>query len=155
MDRAEVAFWLSIVSSCTVIPLALLRGYEFYSDRSLKLVPDVTLTSSDEIGNTIVLLNKSKTPVTMSYYDLVWVERRSIFGLPIPFTYKEVRQNSPIDPPDNCYETIFPHSTFEFWFREDSHFSWGRELKEDIYLRIWLIGRRSPYWIYVTGPSSQ
>jgi hypothetical protein len=58
-----------------------------------------------------------------------------------------VLDESPIDQPDGYYVTIAPHDTHTLSFTEEDHFGWGRDLKQDIYLRLWLIGRRSPIWI--------
>jgi hypothetical protein len=37
-------------------------------------------------------------------------------------------------------------------FREENHFDWGVSLKQDIYLKLWLVGRASPVWLWITGP---
>jgi hypothetical protein len=147
MDQSTVAFWLSII-------LAALKVYEFYSDHRRKIEANVRLTGSEEIGNTIVLLNKSKNPVTISYFDLIWVERRSLFGIPIPFTHKIVQEDSPIDPPDGYDEQIPSHGVHHLVFTEGDHFDWGGGLKQTIYLRLWLHGRKKPLWLYVTGPGA-
>jgi hypothetical protein len=152
MDRADVAFWLSIVATATSFALALLKGFEFYTERRIRFDADVRLTSSEDIGNTIVLLNKSNIPATISYFDLAWVERRSIFGWPLPFTRKVVTDRSPIDPPYGYDETIPPHCTHQLRFTEVDHFDWGKQLNQHIYLRLWLAGRNAPIWIWVTGP---
>jgi hypothetical protein len=152
MDRADVAFWLSIVATGTSFALALLRSYEFYTERRISFDVDVRLTGSEDIGNTIVLLNKSSIPATISYFDLAWIERRTLFGWPIPFTRKVVLDHSPIEPPDGYDQTIPPHAVHTFLFREENHFDWGWKLKQDIYLRLWLMGRNSSVWIWITGP---
>jgi hypothetical protein len=147
MDQSTVAFWLSV-------GLAALKAYEVYSDRRRKIEANVRLTSSEEIGNTIVLLNKSKNPVTISYFDLVWTERRRVLGIPIPFTHKIVAEESPVDPPDGYDEQIPSHGVHHLVFTEQNHFDWGTSLKQAIYLRLWLHGRKQPLWLYVTGPGS-
>jgi hypothetical protein len=150
VDRVDVSFWLSIVATVAVV-LAIIKGYEFFSGLRPRIKASVTLTGSEEIGNTIVLLNKSSISANTSYFDLVWVEPRTSFGWPIPFTRRIVAESSPIDPPDGYYVTIAPHETHALSFTGDDHFGWGRELKYGIYLRLWLIGRRSPIWIWITG----
>jgi hypothetical protein len=147
MDKTDLALGISIA-------LALLRTYEFYSDRRRKIETNVRLTGSEDIGNTIVLLNKSKTPVTISCFDLIWVKRRKLFGIPIPFTRRIVNEDSPVDPPDGYDQTIPPHDVHHLVFREGDHFEWGIKLKETIYLRLWLHGRRRPLWLHVTGPGA-
>jgi hypothetical protein len=37
-----------------------------------------------------------------------------------------------------------------------NHFNWGvKRQRHDIYLPLWLVGRRRPVWLGVTGPTSQ
>jgi hypothetical protein len=152
MDQATVTFWLSIWGAVTATILAIMKGIEFYRAQRFSFSATVRLTGSEEVGNTIVLLNKSSIPATISYFDLAWIERRSLFGWPIPFTRKALADRSPIEPPFGYDETIAPHGTHHLSFTEDEHFDWGWKLKQDIYLRVWLIGRNSPIWIWITGP---
>ena len=152
MDRGDVSFWLSIASFATSTVLAIIKGVEFYGARRITITADARLTSSEDIGNTIVLLNKSDIPATISYFELAWTERRSIFGWNIPFTRKVVKTESPLDPPDGYDETVPPHETHSLWFREEYHFDWGPSLEQDIYLKLWLVGRTSPIWLWITGP---
>jgi hypothetical protein len=152
MDRADVSFWLSIAGFATSIVLAIIKGFEFYSDRRVVFTADARLTSSEDIGNTVMLLNKSSIPATISYFELVWTEPRSLFGWKIPFTRKVVATDSPLDPPDGYDETVPPRETHRLWFGEEHHFDWGVSLKQDIYLKLWLVGRSSPIWLWITGP---
>jgi hypothetical protein len=82
------------------------------------------------------------------------IVRKRLLGWRIPFTTKVVNTDSPIYFPDGYYVTIPAHNTHSLSFTEQNHFDWGRDLKEDIYLRLWLIGRSSPIWIWVTGPKN-
>ena len=153
MDRADVSFWLSIIGTSTAFVLALIKCYEFYTGRRPSIKATVRLTSSEEVGNTIVLLNKSSIPATIAYFDLAWVERRSLLGCPVPFTWKVVSDESPIEPEYGYDQTIPPHATHHLSFTEGDHFYWGVQLKQDIYLRLWLLGRNSPIWFWITGPN--
>jgi hypothetical protein len=152
MDRANITFWLSIAGFATSSILAIIKGLEFYSSRRAAFTADVRLTSSQEVGNTIVLLNKSGIPATISYFELVWMERRRLLGWPVPFLWKVIQTESPIDPPDGYDETVAPHAVHSLWFNEEYHFDWEGDLKQDIYLKLWLVGRGSPIWIWITGP---
>ena len=114
---------------------------------------EATLTSSEEIGNTIKILNASAIPVTISYFELAWTERRKVFGIPIPFTRKEVSTDSPIDPPDSYDALVLPHQTITLNFSDKYRFDWGKDLKHDIYLKVWLVGQGGPKWLWITGPS--
>lgn len=152
MDRADVSFWLSIAGFATSTVLAIIKGVEFYGTRRITFSADVRLTSSEDIGNTIVLLNKSDIPATISYFELVWTGPRTILGLRFPFTRKVIDVDSPLDPPDGYDVTVPPHETHQLWFREDNHFEWGISLKQNIYLKLWIVGHSSPIWLWITGP---
>jgi hypothetical protein len=86
---------------------------------------------------------------------LAWVEKRTLFGLKIPFTWKVVTRESPLDPGDGYYSVIPAHGVEHLNFSERYHFDWGDELKQAIYLRLWLVGRTSPIWFWITGPGSR
>jgi hypothetical protein len=149
MDRADISFWLSILGAATGVPLAIMKGIEFYQARRISFAAAVRLTGSAEMGNTVILLNKSSLPATIAYFDLAWIEPRSLFGWPLPFTWKVVSDQSPIEPSDGYDETVPPHGTHHLSFTYEHHFDWETGPKQHIYLRLWLIGRRSPLWIRV------
>jgi hypothetical protein len=52
-----------------------------------------------------------------------------------------------------CDITVPPHGQRTLNFSEGDYFAWGASLKFDLYLRLWLVGRRFPLWLWVTGPS--
>ncbi|MEH2513681.1 hypothetical protein V1291_005035 [Nitrobacteraceae bacterium AZCC 1564] len=153
MDRADVSFWLSIASFGISAILGVVRLVEFSSTQRVRIKAEASLTSLEEIGNTITLLNASSVPVTISYFELAWTERRKFFGIPIPFMTEEVATDSPIDPPDGYAALILPHQTHSLLFREQYHFDWGVRVKHDIYLKLWLVGKGGPIWLWITGPS--
>ncbi|GEM_PF-6849187 len=84
MDKGEVAFWISAV-------LAAIKLYEFVGERRVSVTVDAALTGSEEIGNTLTILNKSKNPLTISYYELAWVQE------------KDCRLGDPIHPQRNRF----------------------------------------------------
>jgi hypothetical protein len=95
MDRADISFWLSIIGTSTAFALALIKGYELFSADRIRLSVTVMLTGSEDVGNTIVILNRSSIPANIRYFDLAWVERRCLLGLPVPFTRKVTKDDSP------------------------------------------------------------
>lgn len=153
MDKADVSFWLSIAGFCISVVLAIVKLIEFFITRRVKLKADASLTSSGDIGNTITILNASAIPVTISYFELSWVERKKIWSIPIPFTRLEVSTESPIDPPDGYDALVLPHQTHSITFSGEYHFDWGGSLEHDIYLKVWLVGQGRPTWLWVTGPA--
>ena len=152
MDRADVSFWLSIAGFATSSILAVIKGIEFSGARRITFTASPRLTSSEDIGNEIVLLNKSSIPATISYYELVWVDQWKVFGWKVPFTSRVVTDETPLDPPYGYDMSVPPHETHSLIFRNEYHFDWGKDLKHDIYLRLWLVGRTSPIWLWITGP---
>jgi hypothetical protein len=116
MSGGDVSFWLGIAAFAISLVLAIIKGIEFYASRRASFSASVRLTGSEEIGNTIVLLNKSNIPATISYFDLAWVERRSFLGCSIPFTRKVTYDESPLVPPDSYDETIPPHAVHALVF---------------------------------------
>ncbi|WBU28169.1 hypothetical protein LRC39_15255 [Rhodopseudomonas sp. P1] len=145
MDKGEIAFWMSAV-------LAAIKLYEFVSDRWTTVTVDSSFVGLEEIGNTLTVLNKSKHPLTVSYYELVWVERRKWLGINLPFTRKEVSSDSPEDPATGCDIHLKPHEPYPLVFCDEYYFDWGASNPYDIYLKVWFVGRKKPKWFWVTGP---
>jgi len=79
MDQVTTTLWLSIVGTLVAIVLAAIRGYEFLRDRRPKLSVIARLTTSEEEGNDLILLNNSKMPANIYYFDLV-LAKRSLLG---------------------------------------------------------------------------
>jgi hypothetical protein len=152
MDRADIAFWLSIAGFATSSILAIIKGIEFFGSRRIVFTANARLTSSEDIGNEIVLLNKSSIPATISYFELVWFDQLKVLGWKIPFTSRVVKDGTPLDPPYGYDMSVAPHETHSLSFRHEYHFDWGKDLKHDIYLKLWLVGRTSPIWLWITGP---
>jgi hypothetical protein len=152
MDRSDLSFRLSILGFATSTILAIIKGVEFYGARRVSIAVDSCFTGDEGIGNTLTLLNRSSTPITISYYELAWVERRRVVGIPIPFTRKIVYSETPLDPVDGCAIALSSHAIHSLGFTDEYHFDWGINLKQAIYLKIWRVGGRSPIWLWVTGP---
>ena len=155
MDRADVSFWLSIAGFGTSTVLAVIKGIEFYGSRRVAFVANARFTGSYEIGNTIVLLNKSSIPATISYFELAWTEPRTLMGWRVPLTKKVVHSDTPVHPVDGCEITVAPHGVTSLLFNEENHFDWGGSLEQAIYLKLWLVGGKSPIWLWITGPGGR
>lgn len=154
MDRGTVSFWLSVFGATTGAILAAIRIFEFYSARRVSFETEVRLHPRAEPGNEIVLLNKSSIPVIISYFDLVWVKPSTAFGSPIPFTWNIVREATPIEPETTYDVTVAPHATHALFFPAVEYLNWGLNIEHDVYLRLWIFGRRSPLWFWIVGPQS-
>ena len=152
MDKQDVTFWLSIASFAISGVLASIKLVEFFSANRVHIKADVALTSLSELGSTVTLLNDSEIPITISYFELAWTNKRKLFGLiSIPGTRKVDFTDSPIDPPDGYSALIAPHETHSLPFTGDHHFDWGMELAHNIYLKVWIVGHDDPFWLWVTG----
>ena len=154
MDQATATFWLGTVGGWSMaFVMMLIRAYEFYRDRRPKLSLVVSLTSAQEEGNTITLLNASKVPANLWNYSLAWV-KPGFFRRHIPLLRRVEHEESPFDF-ENCNITVEPYAQCSLNFSEGDHFSWGHKMTHDIYLKLWMVGRRShsPKWLWVTGPA--
>src|SRR5262245_11570059 len=100
MNQADITFWWLNIGSATAFGLAILRVIEFYNAHRPSFKVGIALTSDEDRGNIVTLLNRSTISANISYYDLAWTERRTLFGCPIPFTRKLVADHYPLDPED-------------------------------------------------------
>jgi hypothetical protein len=110
----------------------------------------VELTGDEDIGNTIRITNTSKVPANIYYFELVWVKPHRSHRL-VPLFRKAEMDESPLEH-QGCNITVEPYSQYPLTFTQSYHFDWGIKLKHHIYLKLWIIGRRSPKWLWVTGP---
>ncbi|MCC6467853.1 MAG: hypothetical protein IT563_05995 [Alphaproteobacteria bacterium] len=150
MNQATATFALSVFGAFTATALAVIRIYEFVQDRRLRLDLVAALNTDEQIGHKLVLLNASKTPTNAHYMDLVWVERRWFTRL-VPAMGRVVSVEWCPDG-EPCNVTVPANSQRTLTFDQADHFSWGAGIEHDLYLRLWLVGRHSPKWLWVTGP---
>jgi hypothetical protein len=146
---AEPSVWVSVYAALLATILGVLRAVELFLDRRPKIIALVALTSLPDIGNTITLVNKSKTPANIYYYELVWVTPGYLQRY-IPVLRRVGSTESPLTH-EHADITIGAHSRYDLSFDDDYHFEWGVHLKNDIYLKIWIAGRRSPVWFLAAG----
>ena len=150
MTKADVAFYLSIASAALAAALAVLRAYEFFRDRRPSLKAVVSFVSDPDIGHTVALLNSSKVPANIWNFSLVhaepgalgrrfgWLRRIDSEEFPLEFEFADI--------------TVPPYAQASLEFRERHYFAWGSSQQQDIYLKLWLVGRRKPLWFRLTGP---
>lgn len=145
VDAGTVGLALSCI-------LGAIRIYEFFRGRQLGLSIKTQLTSNPEIGNTVLLLNSSANPINIYCFNLVWLERDWLRWAPAPWR-RISSTDSPLDF-EYCDITVPPRGQHSLLFGESYHFHWGVRLRHDIYLQLWLVGRRRPVWFHVTSPPS-
>jgi hypothetical protein len=148
MDQATVTLSLSIVGTSVALVLAAIRVCEFFRDRRPKLSVVARLTSCEVEGNDMIVLNNSKVPANIYYFDLVWA-KQGFLGKNVGLGRRFLNEQDPLGG-DPCDITVPPHQQYSLNFSEQNHFGWRSE--DDLYLRLSLVGRRSPLWLWVSGP---
>lgn len=141
----DLATLLTQIGAATGFITFVFKGVEFFRDRrpSLRISPH--FTSDPERGNTILILNSSKIPTTINYYQLealppsrlarwhIW--RR----FPAGFSHVEFTLEA-----DHAKVEVPAHGQAALVFDQQDHFRWSRR-DDDLYLRIWTSGRARPY----------
>ena len=134
-----LAAWGAFLSTL----LAAVKLWEFWRSR-LRLDIGYNFTSSDQIGNEIIIRNLSSTPFLITYWELLWRERTFL-------RWKE----SPLISPDEDNEDIRvgPHSSIKLTFREQDHFNSGTSALRgrSIFIRLYIAGRFRPLLRKVYG----
>ncbi len=150
MSTAVWALVVSIGSLAVSIVLASIRVYEVVQAKRLHLTLSASLNSELFIGNELTIYNSSAIPVTVCFFRLVWIKRpKPAFLRPRQVAH----EYTPLDH-DGCSIKINGWGLVIIEFREEDHFSWGKNLNEDIYLELSLLGRSKPISLFVTGPSA-
>jgi hypothetical protein len=125
-----IAWWGAGLSTL----LAGFKVWEIWQDR-FHVDIDYNLTSSEDIGNTILIRNLSSRPFILSYWELLYRSGRW------PRRKFEAIEYPEHDTGDTRIE---PYATHELHFTNEHHFDWGyRALKgRRIYIRIHIAGRK-------------
>ena len=144
------AFVVSAVSLFISGSLAVLRYNEYRLSRAPRLSLTTLLTGDEGLGNEITLLNASSVPASIYSYDLVWA-RRGPFGKNCSVGRRYVDTGFSLRA-DSVHITVPPHSQETIHFRGQDHFPWGGSITHDLYIRLWMVGRRKPLWLWVTEP---
>lgn len=141
---SDYSFWLGLWGSVVGTVLAAIKIWEFYRDSRLGLTTTYSLTSSPEVGNDIILQNTSKTPALISYWELVWADRR--FWI----TFFEREAQYPNE--GYCNITVQAHSRYVLSFKDDNHFRTRSEIdgyRVALFLKVYLAGKSRPLWFRV------
>lgn len=125
-----LAIWGAIISTV----LAAFKIWETYTERRRILV-SYRFGSEDE-GNDIILKNPGKTPIMIDGYELFWskwrfLRKRSFFE----FAFPEDGPRSLI---------IGAHSRAVLNFSEMDYFTPYKPKKGNLYIRLYLTGKRWP-----------
>jgi hypothetical protein len=124
--------------------LAAIKIFEVWRERP-RLTTSWSFSSSPAYGeNEIIIENPTKTPVMISYWELLWLERRRL-------KHKVMYGRFP--DAGYCNITIGAHSRHILGFTESEYFDAARTVEKfgDIYLRLYVVGRHKPMLLKVYG----
>lgn len=156
LGKAMQMEWLDQITleragAAVAFVLAVLRVFEFVRDRRPSLSVSTSFTTDEDIGNQITLLNASRISAAVHYFSLVWTRRKPWYRR-LPFFKSVVTEETPLQG-HSCDITVPAHGMAQLVFNEVNHFDWGHKIKDDIYLKVWMVGRRRPKWFWITGPT--
>jgi hypothetical protein len=122
--------------------LAIIKVWELWRDR-VRLTTSYSFTTDSEGGNEIIIENPTKTPVMISYWELLWLKRNWL---------KAQVTDGKFPDEGYCEITLGGHSRHKLIIQ---HLVWGREAitKGKLYLRLHIVGRRKPVLLKVYDPS--
>ena len=138
--------------SYVALGLAALKVVEFFRDRKPKISVVTMLRGSVQYGNDLLLMNASKVPATLYYYELIWLEP-SLITKYLGLRRKHVSYEFSLED-ELCNITIDGHSHEVLNFSDERYFDSGSSVKSDLYLAISFVGRRRRQWLWITGPET-
>lgn len=141
--NADHAYFLALWGTVLSTALAAIKIWEVARDR-LKLTASYSIAGDPKVGNEIIIYNTSKTPALITYWELMWADRR------LGWTLSERMETYPNEGYTNI--TVQAHSKHVLYFKDKDHFDTRSKLpgrRVSLYIRIYLPGRRSPMWLFV------
>lgn len=141
-----LAAWGAMLSTL----LAVVRIWETRRE-GLRLSASYGFHSDPDEGNEVIVLNTSKLPVMVSYWELVWGHYS--WGR---FIIDEEEWKFPLTPEDMDF-TVPPHSKHALRFVGGEHFEWGPSSSKrgKIYLRLHIVGRHRRVTLLVYDPDNK
>ena len=134
-----LALWGAVLSTL----LAVVKFWEVWTNRR-RVEISHNFTSSEDIGNEVIIRNLSGTPLIITYWQLLWRHR-------CWFRWKQSRVMSA--DADFTDLKVEGHSSITIPFREEDYFDWGVSAlgKDRIYLRLHIAGKAKPILRKVYG----
>ena len=127
-----IALWGAGLSTL----LAVVKLWELWVARR-RVEISYNFRSLPEIGNDIIIRNLSSTPIVITYWELLFCERKA-------FRWKAFRSEDPEeDVSDLC---IAGHSSIKINFSGQYFFEWGHNVLggKRLYFRFHIAGKRKP-----------
>lgn len=109
-----------------------------------RLAVEHQLTDSEEIGNTINVVNISDKPLPISHVDVVWGRWRP-WGKRVTYEPTDIEWSNGF--------TLAAHERRTMIYADADHFAWGalsHKLHGRLFVRVWLAGNRKPEWFRIT-----
>ena len=131
INKEIIALWGAGLSTL----LALIKILELWSARR-KIEVSYGFVGVPEIGNDIIIRNLSDKPMILTYWELLFCERKGLKWVP----YRN--ENPAEDTSDIC---IAAHSSKTFNFSGPDYFEWGHKALDGkrLYLNMHIAGSRS------------
>jgi hypothetical protein len=135
-----LALWGAVLSTV----LAAIKIWEVRRE-GLRLTTSYSFSTDAAVGNDVIIQNPSKNPVMISYWALLWLQRR--WG-------RWIITNAKFPDEGDLNVTIAPFSQHVLSFEDATHFDWGASAvhKGKIWLKLYVVGRRRPVWLLVYDP---
>ena len=138
-DTNPIALWGAVLSTI----LAVIKGWEIWKGRS-RVEVSYNFTGNDDIGNEVIIRNLGSTPIIITYWELVWLQRDL-------FHWK---QSHSIGPEEIAADIkLAAHSSTKLTFQGQNGFDWSvSALKgRKIFIRLHLAGKFRPTMRKVYG----
>jgi len=140
---SDTSFWLGLWGSIVATALAGIKIWEFYRDTRLGITTSYSF-SDPERGNEIIIENTSKTPVLITYWELVWARRFMWLNLlEIGEEYPDVGY---------CDITVPAHSRHVMEFKDQHYFQRKHKIsgqRVTLYLKLYIAGKAQPVWLRI------
>jgi len=127
--KTFIAIWGATLSTL----LALVKLIEIWISR--RRIETSYGFSSPQIGNKIIIRNISDKPFIITYWNLLFCEKKKLQWVP----YNSIEPSE--DTHDIC---VTGHSTKVLYFKEQNYFDWGNNVMagKRIYLELSIAGKR-------------
>ncbi|WP_345977577.1 hypothetical protein [Sulfurimonas sp. HSL3-7] len=127
-----IAIWGAGLSTL----LALIKIWELWSSRR-RIEVSYNFVGLPEIGNDIIIRNLSDKPMTVTYWELLFCEKKA-------FKWVPYRNENPADGTSDIY--IAGHSSIKLNFSGPKYFAWGHKALggKRLYLNLYIAGKRKP-----------
>jgi hypothetical protein len=145
MTQQLLSMILAIWASCVSTTLAGIKILEVWRDR-LRLTTSYDFAAPGHGGNKIIIENPSKTPVMISYWELLWIKRQ---------LFRRETTGGRFPPEEGyCNITIPAHGRHILRFEDSEYFEWGASAisKGKLYLKLHVVGRRKALTLKIYDP---